>query len=190
MATTSEHPTGQPRGLGAGNELREKWGWFVALGIVMLIAGVIAALNLFMATVVSVFYVGARMLIGGVFQIVHAFSVKTWGRLAWWLLSGLVYAAAGIIAFANPLLASTVLTLLLAAALLAAGVLRIWVGLENRERQNWGWIVAAGVVTALAGVVIAIGWPINSLFILGMFLAIDLIFQGATMTAFGLALRR
>lgn len=190
MATTSDLPTGQHKGLGAGSELREKWGWFVGLGILMLVAGVIAMLNLFLATVVSVYYVGALMLVGGIFQIVHAFSVKTWGRLAWWLLSGLVYAAAGIIAFANPLLASSVLTLLLAAALLAAGVMRIWVGLENRERANWGWIVAAGVVTALAGLVIALGWPVNSLFILGAFLAVDLIFQGAALTAFGMALKR
>jgi uncharacterized membrane protein HdeD (DUF308 family) len=190
MSTVSEHPADRPRGLGAIAEVRQKWGWFVALGILMLIAGVIAALNLFLATVVSVFYVGAMMLVGGVFQIVHAFSVKGWGRLAWWLLSGLVYAAAGIIAFANPLLASSVLTLLLAAALLAAGVMRIWVGFESRDHKNWGWIVAAGIVTALAGVVIALGWPVNSLFILGIFLAIDLIFQGITWTGFGLALRR
>lgn len=190
MATTSEQPAGQPKGLGAISELRDKWGWFVALGVLMLVAGVIAMLNLFLATVVSVFYVGALMLVSGIFQIVHAFSVKNWGRLAWWLLSGLAYAAAGIIAFANPLLASSVLTLLLAAALLGAGVMRVWVGMENRERANWGWIVAAGVVTALAGLIIAIGWPVNSLFVLGAFLAIDLIFQGAALTAFGMALKR
>lgn len=190
MAMTSDQPSERHKGLGAIADLRDKWGWFVALGVLMMIAGLIAALNLFLATVVSVFYVGALMLVSGIFQIVHAFSVKGWGRLAWWLLSGLVYAAAGVIAFANPLLASGVLTLLLAAALLAAGVMRIWVGFENRERSNWGWIVAAGVVTALAGLIIAIGWPVNSLFVLGIFLAIDLLFQGATITGFGLALRR
>jgi uncharacterized membrane protein HdeD (DUF308 family) len=187
MAMTSDHSNG----LGVPNqELRAKWGWFVAIGILMLIAGVLAMANLFLATVVSVFYVGALMLIGGIFQIVHAFSVKSWGGLAWWLFSGLLYAAAGIIAFANPILASSVLTLLLAAALLAAGAMRIWVGLENRQRRNWGWIVAAGVVTALAGLIIAIGWPVNSLFVLGIFLAFDLLFQGATLTAFGFALKR
>lgn len=186
MAITSEHP----RGLGAGAELREKWGWFVALGILMLIVGLIAMLNLFTATLVSVFYVGVLMLIGGIFQIVHAFSVKTWGSLLWWVVSGLVYAAAGVIAFVNPLLASSILTLLLAAALLVAGVMRIWVGFQDRERKNSGWIIAAGVVTALAGLIIAAGWPVNSLFVLGMFLAIDLIFQGASLTAFGMALKR
>ena len=51
-------------------------------------------------------------------------------------------------------------------------------------------MVAGGVITLLAGIVIAIGWPVNSLWILGMFLAIDLIFQGWSFVAFGLALRR
>ena len=65
MAMTSD-PT-RIAGIDHG-ELRDKWGWFVALGVVMLIAGVIAMLNLFAATVVSVLYVGALMLVGGVFR--------------------------------------------------------------------------------------------------------------------------
>ena len=186
MAMTSDHTSFE----GAFPELRAKWGWFVALGVVMLIAGIIAMANLFVATVVSVLYVGALMLVSGIFQIVHAFGVKSWGRFAWWLASGILYAAAGIVAFMNPILASSVLTLLLAATLLAAGVIRIWVGFESKPNANWGWIVAAGVVTTLAGLIIAIGWPVNSLFVLGIFLAFDLIFQGATLTAFGFALKR
>ena len=171
-------------------DVRGKWGWFVALGVLMLIAGVIAFANLFLATVVSVYYIGALMIVGGIFEIIHAFQVKSWGGLIWWLLSGILYTLAGIVAFMNPILASSVLTLLLAVSLIAAGVLRIWVGVKARPETNWGWIVAAGVVTALAGIVIAIGWPVNSLFILGLFLAFDLIFQGWGYIAFGLGLRR
>ena len=51
-------------------------------------------------------------------------------------------------------------------------------------------IVAAGVVTVLAGLIIAIKWPVSSLFVLGIFLGIDLIFQGVTLTMFGLSLKR
>jgi len=39
-------------------------------------------------------------------------------------------------------------------------------------------------------VVIALGWPVNSLWILGLFLACDLLLQGWSMLAFGLAVRR
>ena len=180
-----------PRGLGSSiAEVRSKWGWFVALGIAFLVLGAIAFFNVVLATVVSVYWVGMMMLIGAVLEIAHAFGVKTWGSFFWWLLSGVVYAIAGVVALINPLLAAGVLTLLLAVALIAGGIFRIWVGMNARPQANWGWMVAGGVITLLAGIVIAIGWPVNSLWILCLFLAIDLIFQGWSFVAFGLALRR
>ena len=172
------------------DQTRAKWGWFVALGILLLLFGIIAFGNLFVATVASVYLVGWMMLFAGVVEIIHAFGVKTWGRFFYWLLSGILYAVAGFFAFYNPLLASTVLTFLLAVALIAAGVLRIWVGFQQKGTSGWGWVVAAGVITLLAGILIALRWPVNSLWVLGLFLAIDLIFQGWAFIALGLALKR
>jgi uncharacterized membrane protein HdeD (DUF308 family) len=170
-------------------ELTSKWGWFVALGVALLILGGIAFGNLVLATVVSVYYVGMMMLVAGVIEIIHAFGVKTWGRFFFWLLSGLLYAAAGVITFINPILAAGILTFLLAAALLGSGLFRVWMGFKSKPASGWGWIVAGGVITALLGLIIAIQWPVNSLFILGLFLAIDLIFQGWTYIAFGLGIK-
>lgn len=170
--------------------MRAKWGWFVALGVLLLVFGGIAFGNLFVATVASVYVIGWLMLMAGIVEIIHGFGVKTWGRFFYWLLSGLLYAVAGFFAFYNPLLASTVLTFLLAVALIASGLLRVWVGYQHREQKGSGWIITAGVVTALAGVIIAIGWPVNSIWVLGLFLAIDLVFQGWTFIAFGLALKK
>jgi uncharacterized membrane protein HdeD (DUF308 family) len=167
-------------------ELRTKWGWFVALGVLMLIAGIIAFGNILLATAVSVFYIGAIMIVAGIFEIIHAFGVKTWGGFFWWLLSGILYAVAGYIAFSNPLLAAAVMTLLLAISLIAAGIIRVWIGIRSRS----GWIIAAGVVTVLAGIIIALGWPVNSLFILGLFLAFDLVFQGIGFIFYGFGLRK
>ncbi|MFK4820004.1 HdeD family acid-resistance protein [Ochrobactrum quorumnocens] len=170
-------------------EVSAKWGWFIALGVALLILGGIALGNLVLATVVSVYYVGIMMLVAGVIEIIHAFGVKTWGGFFFWLLSGLLYAAAGIVAFVNPILAAGVLTFLLAAALLGAGAFRIWLGFKSKPAAGWGWIVAAGIITVLAGLVIALQWPVNSLFILGLFLAIDLIFQGWSFITFGLGIK-
>ncbi|OQM75879.1 HdeD family acid-resistance protein [Manganibacter manganicus] len=170
-------------------ETRAKWGWFVALGVLLLIFGGIAFGNLFVATVVSVYFIGWLILLGGVIEIIHAFGVKSWGRFFYWLLSGVLYAIAGFFAFYNPLLASAVLTFLLAVTLIAAGLLRIWVGYQHRAEKGSGWIIAAGIVTLLVGLLIAFRWPANSLWILGLFLAIDLVFQGWTFIAFGLALK-
>ncbi|HEY4192073.1 MAG TPA: HdeD family acid-resistance protein [Mesorhizobium sp.] len=169
---------------------RAKWGWFVALGVLLLIFGGIAFGNLFVATVASVYVIGWLMLMAGAVEIIHAFCVKSWGRFFYWLFSGLLYAVAGFFAFDNPLLASAVLTFLLAIALIASGLLRVWVAYQHRAEKGSGWIITAGIVTALAGLVIAMGWPVNSLWVLGLFLAIDLVFQGWTFIAFGLALKK
>ncbi len=74
------------------DQTRAKWGWFVALGILLLLFGIIAFGNLFIATVASVYLVGWMMLFAGVVEIIHAFGVKTWGRFFYWLLSGILYA--------------------------------------------------------------------------------------------------
>ncbi len=172
------------------SEIRSKWGWFVGLGVLLLVLGGIAFGNLLLATVASIYFIGSLMLIGGILHLVQAFQVKGWENILFWALSGLLYTLAGISAFINPLLASAALTLLMAVALLAAGIFRIWVGVKFRPEKGWGWIVAGGVVSVLAALVIALGWPVNSLWILGLFLAIDLLIQGWASIAFGLAIRK
>ncbi|MDI7861354.1 HdeD family acid-resistance protein [Rhizobiaceae bacterium n13] len=165
--------------------LSGKWGWFVVLGLVLLVFGFIALANLFTATVVSVYYIGLLMLLGGVVELAHAFQVKGWRNVLSWALSGVLYTIAGICAFINPVLASAVLTLLLAMALLVSGLLRIWAGFKTKPTTGWGWIVFGGTITALLGLVVAVGWPVNSLWMLGLFLAVDLIMQGWTLVLFG-----
>ena len=70
-------------------------------------------------------------------------------------------------------------------ALIVAGLFRIWSGFALRPIKGWGWIALGGLVTLLAGLVIMAGWPVNSLWILGLFLAIDITMQGLALIAFG-----
>ena len=70
-------------GLGPGAgiaPLKGKWGWIVALGVVYLVAGVIALGSVVMATVATVYVVEIMMIIAGVFEVIHSFQIKTWGR--------------------------------------------------------------------------------------------------------------
>ncbi|MBP2560382.1 uncharacterized membrane protein HdeD (DUF308 family) [Neorhizobium galegae] len=167
--------------------VRDKWGWFLALGILLLIFGFIALANLFVATVASVFYIGMMMLVGGVAYLVHAFQVKGWDHILFWAASGILYTIAGLLAFWNPALTAVIVTFFMAVALIVAGVFRTWIGFRMRPMRGSGWVIFGGVITALAGLVIALGWPVNSLWILGLFLAIDLTMQGWALIAVALA---
>ena len=82
------------------------------------------------------------------------------------------------------------LTLLLAVMLIASGLMRIWWSVLLRSLHGWAWLTASGVISVLAGTVFLIGWPENAVWLLGMVLAFDLAFQGATTIGFGLALKQ
>lgn len=170
-------------------QLRSSWTRFVLLGVVFMMLGLLALGNLLAATVASVYMVGIVMMIGGVGQVVHAFRVTSWGGFFFWFIGGVLYAVAGFIAFYDPLLAASAIALLLAAFLLASGAVRIALAFKFRPASGWGWVLASGIVTTLTGVVIAAGWPVNTLWLLGLVLALDLTFQGVFAIVFGLALK-
>ena len=170
--------------------LRAKCGWIVALGVVYLIAGFIALGSVAMATVASVFIVGIMMILAGVVEIVNAFQVKSWGKFVLWLLLGVLYVVAGFAAFENPLFAAAILTLVLGVALIVSGIMRIILAFGMKEGMPWMWIVLSGVITFLLGAIILAHWPVSSVYVLGLFLGIDLVFAGVGWIGLGLGLRR
>jgi uncharacterized membrane protein HdeD (DUF308 family) len=184
MATPSFEPASRLE------PLRSKWGWIVALGIVYMIAGLIALGSVVTATVVSVFIVGIMMLVSGIAEVINAFQIKTWGRFLLWLLLGVLYIVAGFLTFENPLLAAALLTLLLGAALVASGIMRIVLGFSMKQAAPWIWVVLSGLITFLIGLVILAHWPVASLYVLGILLGIDLILAGASWIGAGLGLKR
>lgn len=170
--------------------LRAKWGWIVALGVVYVVAGFIALGSVAMATVASVLVVGVMMIIAGVCEIINAFQIKSWGKFLVWALLGVLYIIAGFMAFENPALAAVVLTLLLGASLFASGLLRIFLAFNMKRERPWIWVALSGVITLLLGLIILVHWPVNSVYILGLFLGIDLIIAGAGWIGLGFGLRR
>ena len=170
--------------------LRAKSGWIIALGVIYLIAGFIALGSVAMATVVSVLIVGVMMIISGVAEVFSAFQIKSWGKFLLWALLGVLYIIAGFVTFQNPLLAAVLLTLVLGASLVVSGIMRMFLAFSMKRETPWIWVALSGVVTLLLGVLILLRWPVSSLYILGLFLGIDLIMAGASWIGLGFGLRR
>ena len=134
--------------------------------------------------------VGVMMLIAGVAEVFNAFQIKSWGKFFLWLLLGALYIVAGFVTFENPLLAAAVLTLVLGFSLLASGVMRIVLAFSMKDEMPWIWVAVSGVITLLLGLIILAHWPVSSLYILGLFLGIDLIIAGVGWIGIGLGLKR
>jgi uncharacterized membrane protein HdeD (DUF308 family) len=190
MSVTSNSPA--PNSLGEGlKALHAKWGWIVALGIIFMIAGVIALGSVVMATVSAIYVIGVMMIMAGATEIVTAFSVKDWGKFALWLLLGVLYVAAGVICFFRPFEAAAIVTLMLGIALMIGGIVRGFLAWSVREAgKPWGWVAVSALVTLLLGVIIVAKWPYSSAYTLGIFLGIDLIFIGSSWLGIGLALKK
>jgi uncharacterized membrane protein HdeD (DUF308 family) len=143
-----------------------------------------------MATVASVLVVGAMMIVAGVAEVFSAFQIKSWGKFLFWVLLGVLYIIAGFTTFENPLLAAALLTLSLGASLVASGVMRIILAFSVKQEAPWVWVLLSGIITLLLGLLILAHWPVSSLYILGLFLGVDLIMAGAAWVGLGLGLRR
>jgi uncharacterized membrane protein HdeD (DUF308 family) len=170
------------------NRVRKNWGWFFALGIVQIVTGTLAVGFAFSATIASVVTLGMLLLIAAGAQTAAAICARDWSGFFLFLLVGVLYGVAGFLTLQHPLLAAEGLTLMLAAFFLAGGVFRIIVAVAERF-PSWGWVLGNGIITVLLGISIWQQWPGSGLWVLGMFVGIDLIVNGVTWSALAIGVR-
>ncbi len=170
--------------------LSGKWGWFVALGVALIVLAVIAWLDVVAVTIAGTIFIGAMLLVGGVFQLVHAFMMQGWRSLLLGLLCAALSIIAGLLIMFEPLRGALVLTILVIAALIAGGVTRIVIGFRHREMASWGWLVLSGVISLIVAVLLYTSLPWSGLWVLGTLIAVELLVQGIGWLSFGLALRK
>jgi len=176
--------------LAESTPLRDKWGWMVAFGVLLALAGFIALGSVVATTFASVIVVGFAMIVSGVVEMVYAIVVRSWKKFFLWSVIGLLYVLAGFSVVKNPLFAAGFLTLLVGAGLFASGLVRIFLAFQLPRNAPWGFVAFSGAVTLLLGLVILIQWPISSFWVIGAFLGVDLIFAGASWIGTGAALKR
>jgi uncharacterized membrane protein HdeD (DUF308 family) len=181
---------GEVHSLGATlHRLHDKWGSIVAFGILLIVLGLAAAAFAIAATKTTVVVNGVVFLIAGIAEIGVGMQSQAWARFFFWVIGGLLYLIAGLICVFNPDLASVILTLMLGAGLVAAGIVRIILGFQLPADHPRAMVLLAGAVTVLLGLIIIGHWPKDSVEVLGTLLGVDLLFHGAGWVSFGLGLR-
>ena len=173
-----------------GPRPRTGWGWFVALGIAQIVLGVIAWFDVIAFTIAGVVFIGALLVVAGVFQIVHAFMDRNWGAFILDLLVGVLYVIGGFLLMDEPVQGSLVITILVAAALIIGGILRIVISLKHRHMAGWGMMLASGVISLLVGLMLYWTLPWSGLWVVGTLIAVELVVHGVSWLQFGLTLRR
>jgi len=169
--------------------LRSRWPWFAAFGAISLLLGLASLVLVSAATLASVYLIAIFVIIVGGLDISLALHAHRWTSGLFVGSVGLLYIVAGSFALANPEASAVGLTLLLGVALVATGALRLFLASRAPEGPRWQ-VGVAGALTTVLGVLIAVGWPQNSPYVLGIFLGVDMMMYGAGQLAFALFLRR
>jgi uncharacterized membrane protein HdeD (DUF308 family) len=169
--------------------LGDRWGWLLLLGIVQIIAGSIAIAVPIVASFAAAAIFGAVLIVSAIFQLLHAFKVRSWPRSAWLGLGGVAYAIAGILIAKNPIGGELALVVMIAILLIADGALRAAVAMAVRPLAGWGWLIAGGLASIVVGVILLIGWPATALWTTGLLLGINLVIIGTVHIALALASR-
>ena len=163
--------------------------WFLALGIAMVVLGTIAIGSAPVATEAATWLFGFLLLAGGIAEIISAFWAGRWSGTIAHLLIGVLYVVVGLLITDNPVNAAVQLTLILAIFFIISGVFRIVFALAERF-TGWGWVLLNGVVTLFLGMLVYKKWPVAGLWVIGLFVGIELIFNGWAWIMLSLSLRR
>ena len=83
------------------DEVRSSWGWFLGLGILLMVLGAICIIGNVTATFTTVLVFGWLLLISGIFALVQAFRTRNWSGFFLHLAQCAVQRIYGL--FADPL---------------------------------------------------------------------------------------
>lgn len=169
--------------------LKSSWCWFFSLGILMVAGGILALVFPMMTSVVAMLGLGITLMVAGVATIVASFWAGKWSGMLLQLLVGIVYVVVGLQITDKPVVAGAVTAIVLAGFFIVVGAFRAVAALVVRF-PHWGWALLNGVITFLCGVVIYRHFPEAGLWVVGLLVGLELLFNGLTWIMLSLSIRR
>lgn len=169
-------------------ELRHSWGWFLALGIITVILGVIALVVIPIATMAGVLFLGWILVLAGVIEAIQAFRVRGWRGVSLHMIAGIMGILIGLIVVSHPVAGALAWTLLFASFFTVIGAFRVITALRLKFRHS-GWTVLDGLISLALGVLLALEWPWSGFWFIGLALGITMLLRGWSYVMLSLAVR-
>ena len=165
--STHTHPDPYDPNVEECLRLYKCWPWFLGLGVLLIVAGAIAVAS----PLVQLWTTYVLMVLFGCL-----------------LLAGFLHLVVGGLMIDRPERAAEFVTLMLAVAFLVGGAFRL-VGAVAARFSGWVWVALNGAITLALGVAIWRNWPEASYWVIGLFVGIDLIFNGWSWVMLGLTVK-
>ena len=170
-------------------EAKKNAGWLIALGIALVIVGILAIGSPIVAGVSVSMVVGSMLIFVGVGQLIGAVKAGSFGSGFLGFIGGALTSIVGVAMLFRPFFGLATLTLLLAVYFFVEGISSIALGLKVRPHKGWGWLVFSGALGFLLGVFIYRQWPLSGVWAIGTMVGIHILFRGWSLIAIGMAAR-
>jgi uncharacterized membrane protein HdeD (DUF308 family) len=174
------------------HHLQAHWWWFLLLGVLLAVCGTAAIVSppLTVGTSFAVtILLGVLLMVGGIATIIGAFWAGKWSAFLIQLLVGILYLAVGFAITDKPVQGTLALTAFIALMFIVLGTFRTVAALLLRFPQ-WGWALLNGVVTLLAGLIIYRNYPEDALWVIGLLVGLEMLFNGWTWIMLSMVIRQ
>ena len=158
--------------------VRERWGWFMALGILMIVLGMIAIGGPFASGIAVSLLVGWLLVISGVAHGIHAFQSSGWRGGLVQILCGLLYLGVGIMMINNPIGGLLALTVTVLVYFVVSGIFKIILAIRVEHLPQRGWVTVSGILSLVLAIYLGSQFPTSALWVIGMLFGIEMIFSG------------
>lgn len=160
--------------------LRDAWYWFLIIGIVFIIGGILAFFNPVASSLAIEIVIGVTFLVVGIIRIFQAFRYKTdWGTNFWlFLLLAILELILGVLLLQNPLAGLLSLTFIAGILIAASGILKFIMALQIKPLDGWIWMLMSGIVSLILAVLIFWDFGESFTFTLGVLLGAVLLSDG------------
>lgn len=169
--------------------LREHSTAMIIWGIFCVVLGTIGLFVPIAFSVGVTIFLGALLLVSGVSGLFLFWKAPGWGARTSSIILSLLTVIVGLLFLFHPIIGVESLTLFLASYFIAMGCVKGWIALKNTDAKGWGMMLFSAVVSILLGICLWWGWPASAPWIFGVFVAIELIFDGWTVLMVGIQVK-
>jgi uncharacterized membrane protein HdeD (DUF308 family) len=166
-----------------------RWGWFLFVGILLLVVGAIALVLTPAATLGTVIVFGWLLCFTGIIECIHAFQIHKWTGFFLYLLAGVLALVVGLLVATHPVAGALACTLLFTSYFVVIGIFQM-IATISLKFPGWGWSVFNAVVTFVLGILLWLAWPSSSVWFIGLAVGIAMILRGWSFVIFAFAIRR
>ena len=164
------------------------WQATLVLGVLTLILGLIVSFHPTTSLNVIAVLLGILMILSGLFHLIRVFDSEE-PRRVWLGIAGLLFIVIGVVLIRHLDLTRAIIGLIIGITWIVQGLTALIGGIAGGPREGRGWWIAFGVVSLIAGIVVAVT-PVSSLNVLAVLLGIWFIIMGIFEIIGGLMLRR